>query len=77
MSVKPEIYLTLKFLRFRRGSFFTLLNLVSVISIFLGVSALIITLAIINGFHTEIKHRILSITPHMTLKKFFNNYIYG
>lgn len=40
--------------------------------VFVGVSSLLITLSIMNGFQNELKRRILGGTPHILIQKFFN-----
>ncbi|NLB35424.1 MAG: ABC transporter permease, partial [Elusimicrobia bacterium] len=41
--------------------------LISVLGIALGVTSLVITLSVMNGFHTEITDRLLSFNPHITV----------
>ncbi len=40
--------------------------------VFVGVSCLLITLSIMNGFQNELKRRILGGTPHILIQKYFN-----
>lgn len=49
----------------RRDHFITFISVVSMLGISLGVMVLITVLSVMNGFTKEIRHRILSITPHV------------
>jgi len=51
----------------RRDHFITFISLISMIGIGLGVMVLITVLSVMNGFTKEIRARILSVTPHVTL----------
>jgi len=46
-----------------------LTTLIAVGGITLGVAALIITLAVMSGFHRDIRERILGLQPHLTVLK--------
>lgn len=66
--MKIEIYLIKKYLLSKRKKTFSFITIIiGITGITLGVSALIISLGITNGFHTEIKNRLLSLTPHIIL----------
>lgn len=52
---------------FGRGSFIGFLSIASVIGIAFGVMVLITVLSVMNGFQTEVRTRLLSLTPHLTL----------
>ena len=51
----------------RRDHFITFISLVSMIGIALSIMVLITVLSVMNGFSHEIRERILSVTPHITL----------
>jgi lipoprotein-releasing system permease protein len=53
----------------RKDHFITFLSLVSMIGIALGVMVLITVLSVMNGFTKEIRTRILSVTPHLTVSQ--------
>ncbi len=40
--------------------------------VFIGVAALLITLSMMNGFQNELRRRILGGTPHIIVRKYFN-----
>src|SRR5687767_11779896 len=51
----------------RRNNFISLITLVSLIGIALGVMVLITVLSVMNGFDHEIKKRVFSMIPAMTI----------
>ncbi len=59
------------FLVKRKDHFVSFISTVSILGILLGVAVLITVLSVFNGFSKEIRLKILSITPHITLKNFF------
>ncbi|MFH1368281.1 MAG: ABC transporter permease [Elusimicrobiota bacterium] len=65
-----ELFIALRYLKARRKGVFTLLTtLIAVGGITLGVASLIITLAVMSGFHKDIRERILSLQPHLFVIK--------
>jgi lipoprotein-releasing system permease protein len=46
--------------------------MIAIGGIFVGVAALLITLSLMNGFQNELKRRILGGTPHIILRRYFN-----
>lgn len=58
------------FLVKRKDHFVSFISTVSMLGIALGVAVLITVLSVMNGFSKEIRAKILSITPHITLKNF-------
>ncbi len=53
----------------RRNHFISFISLISMLGITLGIVALIVVLSVMNGFHTEIRERILSMASHATLSE--------
>jgi len=51
----------------RRNHFISFISLISMLGIMLGIVALIVVLSVMNGFHTEIRTRILGMASHATL----------
>ena len=51
----------------RKNSFISIISLVSILGIAIGVAALIIALALINGFQGDIRDRILSSSAHIMI----------
>lgn len=65
-----ELFIALRYLKARRNGVFTMLTtLIAVGGITLGVAALIITLAVMSGFHRDIREKILGIQPHLIILK--------
>lgn len=68
MNLPFEWRIGLRYLRAkRRNHFISFISLISFIGIALGILALITILSIMNGFHEEIRSRMLSMTAHMTV----------
>ena len=65
-----EIFLALRYLRVRRGRRVVKLTaLAAVVGIACGVAALIVALALANGFRDELRDKILRGTAHVTLMR--------
>ncbi len=66
---KPwEFYLGLRYTKARRRNhFINFISVVSMLGIMLGIIALIVVLSVMNGFHKEIRERILGMTSHATV----------
>lgn len=63
-----EIYLGLRYSRAkRRTHFISFISAVSMLGITLGIMALIVVLSVMNGFHKEVRDRILGMTSHATI----------
>lgn len=66
-----ELYIGLRYLRAKRKqAFVSIITIISVGGIFLGVAALIIVLAVMNGFETELRTKILGINSHIVLMEY-------
>ena len=52
-----------------RQAIISLITLFSIIGVAIGVTALIVVIAVMGGFESDLKARILSIEPHLLLKK--------
>lgn len=66
---KPiAVFVGLRYLRSRQeGVFVSFVTLASVIGVTLGVAALIVVLSVMNGFETELRERLLSMTSHASI----------
>ncbi len=65
MILPVELFVGLRYLRAkRRTRFVSFITLVSVAGIALGVAALIVILSVMNGFESELRGRLLSMTAH-------------
>ncbi len=70
MSMPYELFIGLRYLKAKRKQFFiSIITIISIAGVFLGVMALIIVLAVMNGFETDIKEKILGTYSHIVLLK--------
>ncbi|MCG6969951.1 MAG: lipoprotein-releasing ABC transporter permease subunit [Gammaproteobacteria bacterium] len=69
---KPlELFVGLRYIRAkRRNQFISFISITSIMGIILGVTALITVLSVMNGFVTELRERILSMTSHVVVNGF-------
>lgn len=67
--IRPlALYIGLRYIRAkRRHQFFSFISIVSVLGIALGVGVLITVLSVMNGFDQQIKERIFTMVPHVTI----------
>jgi lipoprotein-releasing system permease protein len=66
-----ESFIAFRYLRAKRKqAFVSLITLISIAGIFLGVAALIVVLAVMNGFETDLRNKILGVTSHVVLMKY-------
>ncbi|GAB4033765.1 MAG: lipoprotein-releasing ABC transporter permease subunit [Elusimicrobiota bacterium] len=66
--VSPELFIALRYLNTQRKGLFTLLTtFIGVSGVALGVGALIVTLAVMNGFQTDIKKKLLDAQAHIMI----------
>jgi lipoprotein-releasing system permease protein len=64
-SGRFETLLGLRYIRSRSGNrFISFVSTISMLGIAVGVAVLIIVLSVVNGFETELRSRILSMTSH-------------
>ena len=69
---KPiELYIGLRYTRAkRRNHFISFISVFSILGIMLGVMTLIVVLSVMNGFHKEVRERILGMASHATISGF-------
>jgi lipoprotein-releasing system permease protein len=76
--MKLSFFVSLRYLHSKRKKIFSsFINILSILGIALGVSALIISLSIMNGFQSNITDRIFATSPHINLflgQDFQDNY---
>ena len=66
-----EFLINLRYLRARRKQVFvSIITFISIAGIFLGVAALIIVLAVMNGFENDLRSKILGINSHVILMEY-------
>ncbi len=70
MPMSYELFIGLRYLKAKRKQFFiSIITIISIAGVFLGVMALIIVLAVMNGFEKDIKEKILGTYSHIILLK--------
>ena len=63
-----ELLVSLRYLLAkRRQTFISLVTFISIAGVAVGVTALIVVLAVMNGFQNELRERILGITSHVVV----------
>lgn len=67
-----DLFIAKRYLRSRHRRIFSLSTFIAMGGIFVGVAALLITLSLMNGFQNELRRRILGGTPHIILRRYFN-----
>jgi len=66
MSV--ELFIALRYIKGRKKNIFGILTtIIGIGGICIGVAALIVTLAVMNGFHKDIKEKILGLSSHIII----------
>jgi lipoprotein-releasing system permease protein len=66
-----EFFISLRYLRAKRKQVFvSIITFISMAGILLGVAALIIVLAVMNGFEKELRDKILGINAHVILMEY-------
>lgn len=65
-----ELFIARRYLKSKSGKFFSSGATTAIAGIFVGVAAIIIVLSVMNGFHQELKTRILGLTPHIIITKY-------
>lgn len=65
-----ELFVARRYLRARTGNRASGITLIAIGGVFVGVAAILIVLSVINGFHRELRERILGATPHVVLTKY-------
>lgn len=64
-----EIFIGLRYTRAkRRNHFISFISASSMLGVMLGVTALITVLSVMNGFHKEVRERILGMASHATIR---------
>ncbi len=72
MLSKSDFFVVKQYLKSAKRGFLAFLFGFSFAGVFIGVSALIIVIAVMTGFQQELKKRIIGMTPHIMLTKFFD-----
>jgi lipoprotein-releasing system permease protein len=66
-----EFFISIRYLLAkRRQTFVSLISFISIAGVGVGVTALIVVLAVMNGFHADLRSRILGVTAHVNITSY-------
>jgi lipoprotein-releasing system permease protein len=69
-----ELFIGLRYLKAKRKqTFVSLITLISIAGVTVGVTALIVVLAVMNGFKEDLRDKILGVTSHVVISRFDGN----
>lgn len=73
MRSSLELYIGQRYVRAHgRNRFLSFISVISMLGVAVGVAVLIVVLSVVNGFETELRERILSMTSHATISAYTN-----
>ncbi|UCF69866.1 MAG: ABC transporter permease [candidate division WOR-3 bacterium] len=75
--MNTEFFIARRYLLSRHRKFLSFSTVIGIGGVFVGVAALLITLSMMNGFQNELRRRILGGTPHIIVRKYFNEPLRG
>ena len=64
-----ENWISLKYLTSKKDTFLSIINFVSIAGIAIGVMALIVVIAVMTGFDTDLRDKIIGTTSHIVIEK--------
>ncbi len=66
-----ELFIGLRYLKAKRKqTFVSLITIISIAGVMVGVTALIVVLAVMNGFKEDLREKILGVTSHVVISSF-------
>ncbi len=69
-----EMFIGLRYLKAKRKqTFVSLITLISIAGVMVGVTALIVVIAVMNGFKEDLRDKILGVTSHVVISRFDGN----
>ena len=69
-----ELFIGLRYLKAKRKqTFVSLITLISITGVMVGVTALIVVIAVMNGFMEDLREKILGVTSHVVISRFDGN----
>jgi lipoprotein-releasing system permease protein len=69
-----ELFIGLRYLKAKRKqTFVSLITVISIAGVVVGVTALIVVLAVMNGFKEDLREKILGVTSHVVISRFDGN----
>ncbi|MGH7913411.1 MAG: ABC transporter permease, partial [Candidatus Binataceae bacterium] len=70
-ELRFELMIALRYLRARRkDAFISITTLFTAVGVTIGVAALVVMLAVMSGFETNLRQRMLSLTPQVQVQSF-------
>lgn len=70
MTLPYELFVSLRYLKAKRKqTFISIITFISILGVMLGVMALIVVLAVMNGFEHELRDKILGTNAHIVVTK--------
>ena len=71
MMLPYELFISLRYLKAKRKqTFISIITFISILGVMLGVMALIVVLAVMNGFEHELREKILGTNAHILLLRY-------
>jgi lipoprotein-releasing system permease protein len=69
-----ELFIGFRYLKAKRKqTFVSLITIISIAGVTVGVTALIVVLAVMNGFKEDLREKILGVTSHVVVSRFDGN----
>lgn len=69
-----ELFIGLRYLKAKRKqTFVSLITIISIAGVMVGVTALIVVIAVMNGFKEDLRDKILGVTSHVVISRFDGN----
>jgi lipoprotein-releasing system permease protein len=69
-----ELFIGVRYLKAKRKqTFVSLITFISIAGVMVGVTALIVVLAVMNGFKEDLRDKILGVTSHVVISRFDGN----
>ena len=69
-----ELFIGLRYLKAKRKqTFVSLITVISIAGVMVGVTALIVVIAVMNGFKEDLREKILGVTSHVVISRFDGN----
>jgi lipoprotein-releasing system permease protein len=69
-----ELFIGLRYLKAKRKqTFVSLITFISIAGVMVGVTALIVVIAVMNGFKEDLRDKILGVTSHVVITRFDGN----
>lgn len=68
-----NFFIGLRYLKSKKQGFISLINFISVAGISVGVMALIVVISVMNGFHQDIRDKIIGANAHVIASSYFKD----